>query len=187
VWLAEKATEATGKEFKQVKMNVYLRKLRKSDIGFMIDVKEEGRFKFYSLFPAYNKILHGDLYCVYSKKYPDTVRDLKRRYPEIFNATKKEEAYQQAKDLINEKEKKEEPFVVDHDYFSKCPECQYKSFDNIEGRCVAVGCGYSPKEEEIIPNKFDALTKEVINKALRDKFGQDINVNVNIHVSFELK
>ena len=187
--VAKKISEVIGRTIPQSQINAILRKLKKSIVGGLINTKQDGLRKLYSLTPDLrhtHEIPWIELYKVYNNKYPDTITDLKRKYPNVFKMTSKEEAYQQAKTLAEKAKESKERFVVDHDSFSKCPSCQYKSYDDTENRCVACGFHTIPIEETI-PNKFDAFTKDVINKALKDKFGQDINVNVNIHVSFEFK
>jgi hypothetical protein len=195
-WMAAQASEARGRDIPQGQANQSLRLLKKSSIGYMIYVKEDGNSKIHTLFPQYRNIDWKDLYKVYNNKYPDTITDLKRKYPSSFpveqfkTMTTKEEAKKIAKENIEKKtEFEQDPGELLKEFgiettFEKCPRCQQKALSDV-GICQA--CGYDVDEEETIPDKFDAFTKDVINKALKDKFGQDINVNVNINITFGLK
>ncbi|MDY6957850.1 MAG: hypothetical protein SVK08_01700 [Halobacteriota archaeon] len=193
-WFATQLSEARGRDITQGQANQALRQLRKSSIGHMIEVQTKDNRKNHTLMEQYLSIDWKDLYKVYNNRFPDTITDLKRKYPNAFpveqfkTMTTEEEEEEIAKDTLDDDEKSGGFFNIE---YSKCPQCQQKAFDGI--MCGA--CNYAPEEpeieeepeEETIPDKFDAFTKDVINKALKDKFGQDINVNVNIHITFGLK
>lgn len=205
-WFATQLSEARGRDIPQGQANQALRQLRKSSIGHMIEVQTKDNRKNHTLMEQYLSINWKDLYKVYNNRFPDTITDLKRKYPNAFpveqfkTMTTEEEAKEIAKDTLESEMSVRNSMAINNMVgiekcieYSKCPRCQQKALSN-EGICEA--CGYNidngydddqVPEEETIPDKFDAFTKDVINKALKDKFGQDINVNVNIHITFGLK
>ena len=177
-WASGVFSETTGKNVDQGRVNAAMRSIKKTAIGKLIDIETSGLIKYHTLKSQFQSIDYRKFYKIYSQKFPDTIRDLQLKYPEKFEEpTPEKKEKERAKEIFDQAD---EPKVLDHAGFSKCPSCQYKSFDDEEKRCVACGYGESVSvdhKEEILN-----LIKKGIETGLKD-----INVNININVTFGTK
>ena len=159
-----------------------MQRIGKSPISKMINSAYEGRAKYYSMKGDFREIPYQELYKVMNNRFPDTMRDLARRYPKPFGQEEEYEEYEE---------------------YEKCPRCQQKSFVTTGETPGCVACGYYEKSKEtkltsqeeaeriakknlehpLNYGKFSDKISSVINEHLKD-LNVKVTVDFNINIKF---
>ena len=112
--------------------------LPKTQVRQLMERKNRGNVNYYHLLNDYLTIDYRDLYHIFSPRFPETLRNLEKKYPELFDTSKGDD------------------FLEDD--FEKCPNCQQKSYSQVANACVA--CSYTTQNDDPV----EELEKQVTDR-----------------------